>query len=100
MTIPHDHRNLETDPPWMVQAVFDRLLGLALVSSAGMPDLSLGGLRHVPPGFQRWSTVLTSALTHRARLTAERVSCLAAPASELVPTLEEALNEPIVLDGK
>lgn len=78
----------------------DRLLGWASVSAAGMPDLSLGGLVHVPPGFQRWASVLTSTLTHRARLTAEQVRCLAAPMHDLLPALEETLNAPIVLpDG-
>ena len=77
-------------------ALEDRLLGWALVSAAGMPDLTLGGINHVPPGFQRWSTVLTSALTHRARLTADEVVCLARPIRSLVPHLEEVLNRPIV----
>lgn len=74
----------------------DRLLGWALVSAAAMPDLSLGGLRYLPPGFQRWSTVLTSALTHRARLRADEVARLAVPMLALLPGLEGVLNEPIV----
>ena len=78
----------------------DRLLGWSVVSAAAMPDLTLGGLVHVPPGFQRWACALTSALTHRARLTAEEVGCLAAPMRELLPALEGTLNAPIALaDG-
>ncbi len=78
----------------------DRLLGWALVSAAGMPDLSLGGVVQVPPGFQRWSAVLTSALTHRARLRAGEVTRLAQPMRALLPRLEQVLNEPIVGTGE
>ena len=74
----------------------DRLLAWAVVSAAGMPDLTLGGALAQPPGLQRWASVLTSALTHRARLSAEEVTLLANPMRDLLPTLESRLNQPIV----
>lgn len=72
-----------------------RLCGLAMVSAAAAPDLGLllGG--PPPPGLQRWATVLTSALTHRPRLDAEEVTCLAAPFDDVLPRLAQVLNEPL-----
>jgi hypothetical protein len=76
-----------------------RLRGWAVVTAASPPDLSLGGTRYVPDGLQQWASLVTSALTHRSRLTAEEAACLAAPFEELLPGLEAVLNQPIVKEG-
>jgi len=84
-----------------------RLSGWALVSAAGCPWVptlsSLPAWRPllaaVPHGvlapltpLQEWATCLSSALTHRWRLSADEVSTLAEPFSVDLPTLEERLN--------
>ncbi|HET6560285.1 MAG TPA: hypothetical protein VFG72_00270 [Marmoricola sp.] len=72
-----------------------RLMGWSVVSAAGVPDLSLGGTRYIPPGLQRWSSAITSALTHRARMSAAQVTCLADAVRSVLPQLEQVLNEPV-----
>lgn len=42
-----------------------------------------------------WATMITSALTHRARLCADDVAVFVAPYSSQLPDLERILNEPL-----
>lgn len=87
-----------------------RLSGWALVSAAGCPWeptlASLPGwrplLEAVHSGvvaplapLQEWATCLSSALTHRWRLSNEDVCTLAAPFRQDLPLLEQRLNEPV-----
>jgi hypothetical protein len=89
-----------------------RLTGWALASSAACPPVLelLDGTkageqlaRGVGPGLggsrlealQGWATCLTSALTHRQRLTAEEVGLFAWPLHSLLPGLERIVNEPL-----
>lgn len=62
-------------------------------------SLALGVPVHVetPPleDLHEWATVMTSALCHRARLTADDVTVLCRPARALVPGLEPMLNRPV-----
>ena len=44
---------------------------------------------------ESWATCFCSALTHRARLTAEDVTTFAAPFRVVLPSLEEVLNTPL-----
>jgi hypothetical protein len=84
-----------------------RLTGWALVSPAGCPwDPMLSSLpgwrpllEAVPHGviaplkpLQEWATCLTSALTHRMRLSGEDIRSLAAPFRQDLPGLERRLN--------
>ena len=45
---------------------------------------------------QDWASCLTSAITHRARLTSAEVAAFCAPFRDLVPHLEATLNRPVV----
>ena len=44
---------------------------------------------------QEWATCLSSALTHRWRLSSDDVRTLAAPFRQDLPLLERRLNEPV-----
>jgi len=87
-----------------------RLESWALTSAASCPwDPELSGL----PGWQpllralpgaviapmwdlgHWATCVASALTHRARLSAEDVHTFAVPFATVLPQLEELLNTPL-----
>ncbi|MGH3508357.1 MAG: hypothetical protein ACRDO2_14255, partial [Nocardioidaceae bacterium] len=89
-----------------------RLTGWALASPAACPPVlqllegtkagqqlahgvgpGLGGSRL--DALQEWATCLTSALTHRQRLTAEDVRLFAWPLHSLLPGLERIVNEPL-----
>lgn len=87
-----------------------RLSGWALVSAAGCPwDPTLASLpgwrpllEAVPHGvlaplalLEDWATCVSSALTHRLRLSGEDVRVLAAPFRQDLPLLERRLNEPV-----
>jgi hypothetical protein len=87
-----------------------RLSGWALVSAAGCPWepalSSLPGWRPlvgtVPHGvvaplepLQEWATCVSSALTHRWRLSNDDVHTLAAPFRQDLPLLEQRLNAPV-----
>ncbi|HET6627661.1 MAG TPA: hypothetical protein VFG63_14820, partial [Nocardioidaceae bacterium] len=53
-----------------------------------------GGLDRIS-GLDDWLGCLTSILVHRARLSAEDVHVFAGPFAEVVPGLEQLLNEPV-----
>jgi hypothetical protein len=87
-----------------------RLSGWALVSAAGCPwEATLLSLPAWRPLFdavpqavvaplaplQEWATCLSSALTHRWRLSNDEVRTLAAPFRQDLPLLERRLNEPV-----
>jgi hypothetical protein len=91
-------------------ALCQRLRGWALVSAAGCPWeptlSSLPGwrplLEAVPHGvvaplapLQAWATCVSSALTHRWRLSGADVRTLAAPFRQDLPLLERRLNAPV-----
>jgi hypothetical protein len=89
-----------------------RLAGWALTSAAACPPVlellegtpagaALGraagqgrGVQQLA-GLQEWATCLSSALTHRQRLTAAEVRLFAWPVHSVLPGLERVLNEPL-----
>ncbi|MDO9456601.1 hypothetical protein, partial [Nocardioides sp.] len=98
-------------------AVTMRLRGWALVGPAGCPwRPTIGSVRawreraglvgavlgtdpEPHQDLREWATVVASALTHRARLSADEVHTIARPFRDLVPHLETVLNEPILRLG-
>jgi hypothetical protein len=89
-----------------------RLTGWALTSAAACPPV-LALLQGTPAGeqlargagqglgtsrldpLQEWATCVTSALTHRQRLTAEEVELFVWPVRSVLPGLDRVLNQPI-----
>jgi hypothetical protein len=89
-----------------------RLTGWGLTSAAACPPV-LELLQGTPAGeqlrrgsghglgvsrldsLQEWATCLTSALTHRQRLTADEVDLFVWPFRSVVPGLDRMLNQPI-----
>lgn len=57
-----------------------------------LPDLRIAAI----PELHRWATCLASALTHRARLSADDVDAFVAPHLSALPGLAEVVNAPIV----
>jgi hypothetical protein len=101
----HDRARLD-DPGY--DAVVRRLLGWAVTSAACSPPLqsvlgsslrsrlAAAARRGVPlAGLQVWATCVTSALTHRVRLSAEDVTAFCSPFRDLLPGLERRMNEPL-----
>jgi hypothetical protein len=89
-----------------------RLTGWALTSAAACPPV-LALLQGTPAGeqlargagqglgtsrldpLQEWATCVTSALTHRQRLTAEEVELFVWPVRSVLPGLDRVLSQPI-----
>jgi hypothetical protein len=57
-----------------------------------LPDLRIAAI----PELHRWATCLTSALTHRARLSADDVDAFVAPHLSALSGLAEVVNAPVV----
>jgi hypothetical protein len=57
----------------------------------GLPGAVIGPI----PELESWATCLSSAVTHRARLTADDVRTFAVPYRTDLPQLEEVLNMPV-----
>ena len=89
-------------------AVVRRLLGWAVTSAACSPPVQsvLGPSSRARlgiavrqgvdvGGLQTWATCVTSALTHRVRLSAEDVTAFCSPFRDLLPGLERRMNEPL-----
>lgn len=88
-----------------------RLTGWAMTSAAACPPVTdlltarqrgqVGRGRSIAdappwlPGLQEWASCLTSALTHRQRLSAEDVRTFAHPVRAVLPGLEQLLNTPL-----
>ena len=84
-----------------------RLHGWSLIGPAACPwDQTIGvldcwpGARAIrlqpPASLCEWISLVSSALTHRGRLSADDVRWFAEPFRALVPDLERVLNEPVV----
>lgn len=82
----------------------------AVVSAAGFPaeplvsdpavwkpllDSPVRASAETIASLEEWATIVTSALTHRARLGADDVTAFAAPYRHRLPGLERILNEPV-----
>jgi hypothetical protein len=81
--------------PW--RGVLDQLPAWrALVSQQGLDpdDVEIAPLTEL----HDWASLMTSAICHRARLSAAEVRSLAEPYREVLPQLETVLNEPVVLN--
>jgi hypothetical protein len=74
--------------PW--QPVLSELPGWRPLLQS-LPGAVLGPMAEL----ESWATCFSSALTHRARLTADDVRTFAAPCKVYLPQLEEVLNMPV-----